>query len=146
MQQANKLIYFTTNCLIERFWIGQISIRKGQQNTPVEPLKSNLMGPGMGGRGPDCLIRGSIWMGPRVPGRVLSHWQNDTLLQSKHDIKGELSAVNFENTRQDRGMIQQHLSKWDISLYLTESECEGERVAYQLKENEIPLMAGIHLG
>lgn len=41
--------------------------------------------------------------------------------QSKHDIKGELSVLNFENTRQDQGMIQQHLSKWDINLYLTES-------------------------
>lgn len=43
------------------------------------------------------------------------------LLQSKHDIKGELSVLNFENMRQDRGMIQQHLSKGDINLYLTEN-------------------------
>lgn len=49
MQEANKRIYFTTNSLIERFWIGQISIRKGQQNSPVEPLKSNLMWLGWGG-------------------------------------------------------------------------------------------------
>lgn len=44
MQEANKGIYFTTNSLIEDCWIGQISIIKGQQNSPVQPLKSNLIG------------------------------------------------------------------------------------------------------
>lgn len=32
----------------------------------------------------------------------------------------ELSVVNFDNARQDQGMIQQHLSKWDTNLYLIE--------------------------
>lgn len=44
MQEANKGIYFTTNSLIETRWIGQISIRKEQQNSSVQRLKSNWMG------------------------------------------------------------------------------------------------------
>lgn len=44
MQEANKGIYFMTNSLTERYWMEEISMKKGQQNSPVQQLKSNLMG------------------------------------------------------------------------------------------------------
>lgn len=90
-------IYFTANSLIEGCWIGHISITIGQQTSTVQSIKSNLIG-----------LEFWEWL-DRVfrTGCVIT--ANMTL--------GHLSAVNFNNERQNQSMIQQHLGTWGANLY-----------------------------
>lgn len=46
MQSANKEIYAETNSPTKSCWMGVISMWKGEQNSAVQQLKSNLMGLG----------------------------------------------------------------------------------------------------
>lgn len=92
MQQANKEIYSTTNSLTERRWMGLISMRKEEQNSTVQQLKSNLMGLGLGnylisvcrrrtrlGREsqPDCLLMNDFYTCPcamKLKKRAYIYW------------------------------------------------------------------------
>lgn len=104
MQEANKGIYFTTNSLIEGCWIGQISIIKGQQNSLVQPLKSNLIGLELGKL--LDLSRHLDGLNPRED--VCCRLDKMTRCCSQNMTLRELSVVNFDNARQDWGMIQPH--------------------------------------
>ena len=86
MEEAKRGIYLIGNSLLERCWIGHISIRKGKQNSTFESIKANLIGLKF-----QKLLDYSVhvqWITVKrhdVPAKMM-------LLQSYHDIKTTVSG------------------------------------------------------